>query len=139
MISTIWASPKPALRNCSTSAAPTWARCSTTFSAKASAAAVRASADCPTWAAAISAGLAPALWPSTVWAARQYSQRLRLAIATAICSPSLAPRLPRPSAPKALHMLCRAAGELATAMNMFGVAPKAWWICASNGWLAAGS
>src|SRR5690606_27122932 len=68
------------------------------------------------------------LRPSTVCAARQYSQALRLAIATAICSPSRAGRAPPPSAPKAPHIDFSAAGELATARNMFGVAPKAAWI-----------
>src|SRR5690606_20078507 len=46
-------------------------------------------------------------------------------MATAICSPSFAPRRPPPSAPKEPHMLASAAGELATALNMFGTTPKA--------------
>ena len=87
----------------------------------------------------MSAPVAPAFWPSTVCAARQYSQRLALAMATASCSPSRAPRVPLPRAPKKPHMLCRAAGELDTALNMLGVAPKACWIWSSSGWLAAGT
>ena len=35
------------------------------------------------------------------------------------------------------HMLCRAAGELATARNMAGVAPKAAWTLASRAWRSA--
>ncbi|KAG1250637.1 hypothetical protein G6F68_012699 [Rhizopus microsporus] len=35
---------------------------------------------------------------------------------------------PLPKAPNAPHLLCSAAGELATALNMLGVAPKAPWI-----------
>src|SRR5450830_1114824 len=50
--------------------------------------AVAESADSPAWAALISAADAPALRPSIVWAARQYSQPLRSATATAICSAS---------------------------------------------------
>lgn len=54
--------------------------------------------------------LAAALRPSAVCAARQYSQALRLAMATAICSPSSGDRRPPPSAPNEPHMLCSAAG-----------------------------
>ncbi|KAG1076900.1 hypothetical protein G6F40_017232 [Rhizopus arrhizus] len=39
---------------------------------------------------------------------------------------------PLPKAPNAPHMLCSAAGELATALNMLGVAPKAPWIWVSS-------
>ena len=35
-------------------------------------------------------------------------------------------------------MLFNAAGELETALNMFGVVPNALSICSSKGWLAAG-
>ncbi len=46
--------------------------------------------------------------------------------------------MPWPSAPNAAHGLASAAGELDTALNTFGVAPKARWIRASSGWLADG-
>ena len=113
------------------------ARCSTTFNAKSSAAAVAGSLDWPICAAAICSLLAPALRPNAVCAARQYSQALRLAMATAICSPSSGDRRPPPSAPNEPHMLCRAAGELATARNMAGVAPKAAWTWPSRAWRSA--
>ena len=57
--------------------------------------------------------------------------------------PSAAPSVPWLRAPKDPHMLRNAAGECATARNMWGLAPKADWIGASNwrrsGVVAAGS
>ncbi|MCY1557089.1 hypothetical protein D9M68_939040 [compost metagenome] len=41
---------------------------------------------------------------------------------------------PPPSAPNDPHRLRSAAGELATARNMLGVAPKAPWMSASKDW-----
>jgi hypothetical protein len=61
---------------------------------------------------------------------------VRSATATAIFSPSLAPIVPAPSAPNAPHMLFKAAGELATARNMFGAVPKAPLISSSSGFAA---
>src|SRR5690606_23412044 len=58
-------------------------------------------------------------------------------MATAICSPSLAPILPVPSARNEPHMLSRAAGEFATALNMFGTTPKAPLIWSKAGFTAA--
>src|SRR5690606_20282221 len=123
---------KPWSRRRCTSASDTWPRSSTSLSAKASAAAVAGSSDCPAWARAMSSALAPALRPSSVCAARQYSQRLRSAIATAISSPRRGDRLPAPRAPNAPHIARSAAGELATARNMLGVAPNAPWMSSSR-------
>src|SRR3546814_1111633 len=106
--------------------------CSSDLSANASAAATAGSSDLPACARDISSALAPALRPSAVCAARQYSQRLRLAIATAICSPTFGDSVPPPSAPNAPHIIRSAAGELATALNMLGVAPNAPWIWRSE-------
>jgi hypothetical protein len=60
----------------------------------------------------------------------------RSATATAIFSPSLAPIVPAPSAPNAPYMLFNAAGELATARNIFGAVPKAPLISSSSGFAA---
>src|SRR5687767_15324996 len=59
-----------------------------------------------------SCALAPALRPSAVCAARQYSHSLRSAIATAICSLSFGASLPPATAPKPAHMCFNATGEL---------------------------